>query len=139
MKREDSPQPYARGSALAGRKQLNIVSNLFIQITRPVGCGHIGATRVRKGVKDPRRNQTGKTVQLRTPLICGNRRKGLRDFKNIRTQARVLVPAALSQRPQTVRERRVYRPGWSVAPEHGLQDRPIRFLATERNLTGEYL
>ena len=79
------------------------------------------------------------TVQLRTPLIRGNRKKGFRDFKNIRTQARVLVPAALDQCPQIVRERRVYRPGRTVAPQHCLHDRPIRLLATKRNFASENL
>ena len=81
----------------------------------------------------------GKTLQLRTALICGMRRKALRDFKNLRTQTGVQVPAALDQRPQTVCARRVFRPGRSVAPQHGLQHHPIRLLATERNLTSEYL
>ena len=81
----------------------------------------------------------GEILQLLTALIRGNRRKGLPDLENLRTRARVLVPAALNQRPQTVRERRVHWPGRSVAPQHCLHDHPIRLLATERNLISEYL
>ena len=41
----------------------------------------------------------GKYFDSEHPLIRGNRGKGLGDFRNLRTQARVLVPAALDQRP----------------------------------------
>ena len=59
MKREDSPKPCVRGSVVASRKLLHIISGLFMQTTRPGECGHIGVMRVRKVVKVPRRNQTG--------------------------------------------------------------------------------
>ena len=80
----------------------------------------------------------GKHFDSEQSLSCGNR-EGLRNFRNLRTQLRVLVPATLDQRPQTVRARWMFRSGRSIAPKHGLHDRPICFLATERNLTGEYL
>ena len=106
--------------------------------TNNATCGmrYIGVMRVKKCVKVPRRNQIG---GIRTPLIRGNRRKCLRDFKNLRAQVRFVVPAALDQRPQIVRARTMCRPGRSVAPEHRLHYRPIRLLATERSLTGKYL
>ena len=59
IKREDSPQPHVRCYVLTDCKLLDIISDPFIQTMRHAGSGHMGVVRVRKGVKVPRRNQTG--------------------------------------------------------------------------------
>jgi hypothetical protein len=140
LKWEGSPQPRVCCSALTSLEPLNIISELFVQTTRPAGRGYTGSVRVRK----PRECQfheaikRGEPLQLRTPLIRRNGRKYLRDFRNLRTQVRFMVPAALDQRPDTVRARTMCRPGRTVAPQYDRYDHPVRRIP-ERNLTGEHL
>ena len=81
----------------------------------------------------------GKYFDSEHPLTRGNRGKGLRDFRNLRTQARVLVPAACDQCPQLVRARTMFRPRRTVASQDRWRDRPVCLLVYERNLTSEYL
>ena len=95
---------------------------------------------VDKGEKAPWRNIMGERhFDSEHPLIRGNRRKRLRDFKNLWTRARVLLPAAFDQRPQTLCAGRMCRPERTLALQHGQHDCRIIRHVIERSLTSEYL
>ena len=95
---------------------------------------------VDKGEKVPWRNIMGERhFDSEHPLIHGNRRKRLRDFKNLRTRARILLPTAFDQRSQTLCARRMCRPERTLAPQHGQHDsRTVRHVI-EWSLTSEHL
>ena len=111
----------------------------FCQIRSESQCKKDVVVRGQRGESAMTQHSGERHFDSEHSLIRGDRGNGLRDFRNLWTQVRVLVPAAFDQLPQIVRARRMFRPRRTVAPQHRWRDRPVRLLVNERNITGEYL
>ena len=114
----------------------------FIHATPAAGCDCIDMFWVlsrEDGYESGRCCRLEKIRKYRDHLIRRNRRKGLQDPRNIRTQLRDRVPAALDQRPEIMGAGRMCRPRRTLSFQHSHQDHPICFQITKRNIAGEYL